>query len=285
MKDKSSKIIVLMVDGFGVPPEGWNHSVFAKHGGKEFINLFKDHSKPIDACLGVEGIPQSATGQSTLFTGINTPRIMGRHIPGFPGPQLKEIIREQNIFKAFLQKGKSVVFANAYVHFTMQELEMMGAESVTTVMTANTLGEPLRGKDLIESRAVYHDLTRKSIDARHNIKHIKPTKSAEDLIGIARKHDLTLFEYFLTDRAGHKGNIEDAGKILGEFSEFLCSLASSLPDDMVLLLTSDHGNCEDLTDKRHTKNPVPLLTLGKNHKEPLQVSSIADIYNFLLASM
>ena len=39
--------------------------------------------KAIDARLGVSGLPQSATGQTTLFTGVNAPKITGRHINAF----------------------------------------------------------------------------------------------------------------------------------------------------------------------------------------------------------
>lgn len=33
--------------------------------------------KGIDACLGVDGIPQGATGQTSLFTGINASKHLG----------------------------------------------------------------------------------------------------------------------------------------------------------------------------------------------------------------
>ena len=42
----------------------------------------------IDANLGVEGLPQSATGQAALFTGENVAQIMGRHVTGLPGPRV-----------------------------------------------------------------------------------------------------------------------------------------------------------------------------------------------------
>jgi 2,3-bisphosphoglycerate-independent phosphoglycerate mutase len=33
----------------------------------------------LDACLGVPGLPQSATGQASLLTGINVPAKIGYH--------------------------------------------------------------------------------------------------------------------------------------------------------------------------------------------------------------
>ncbi|RKX91243.1 MAG: phosphoglyceromutase, partial [Spirochaetes bacterium] len=39
---------------------------------------------PADACLGVEGIPQSATGQATIFTGVNASKFLGYHLTAIP---------------------------------------------------------------------------------------------------------------------------------------------------------------------------------------------------------
>ena len=36
------KTIMIMVDGFGVPPEGWGDSVYARYGSLEFATLFAD---------------------------------------------------------------------------------------------------------------------------------------------------------------------------------------------------------------------------------------------------
>src|SRR5512145_901748 len=47
-------------------------------------------ARPIDACLGVDGLPQSATGQTTMLTGVNAAAALGRHKEGFPGPRLRE---------------------------------------------------------------------------------------------------------------------------------------------------------------------------------------------------
>jgi hypothetical protein len=41
---------------------------------------------PLDACLGVPGAPQSATGQATLLTGRNVPAELGYHYGPKPNP-------------------------------------------------------------------------------------------------------------------------------------------------------------------------------------------------------
>ena len=37
-------------------------------------------------------------------------------------------------------------------------------------------------------------------------------------------------------------------------------------ENEMLLITSDHGNIEDISKKSHTKNPVPLLVFTKNEE-------------------
>ena len=84
-------IQVLFVDGVGLPPEPLAESIYA---GLPALNrlLSPPCCVPLDACLGVPGIPQSATGQTAIFTGVNAAARLGRHSEGFPGPELRAII-------------------------------------------------------------------------------------------------------------------------------------------------------------------------------------------------
>ena len=45
----------------------------------------------VDAGLGVAGAPQSATGQTALFTGVNAPALLGEHMAAFPNGRLREV--------------------------------------------------------------------------------------------------------------------------------------------------------------------------------------------------
>ena len=68
-----------------------------------------------DPRLGIEGRPQSASGQTTILTGINSAQILGHHKQGFPNEKLREIIAEHSIFKQLKRKNiEPNVFANAY---------------------------------------------------------------------------------------------------------------------------------------------------------------------------
>jgi hypothetical protein len=271
-----------MVDGLGVPPEGWRNSVFHEHCGKEFTDIFERFSVPVDATLDVPGIPQSATGQCAIFTGVNGAALMNRHVQGFPGPELRKIIRKSNMFAAVLDKGLTPCFANAYVRMTLEELKEKRLRSVTTVMVESSVKNILRLPDLQRDKAVYHDLTRESISPEYDIPEITPGKAAYDLINLASENDLTLFEYFMTDRAGHRRENIPLSKYLSEFSVFIRTLVSALPGDMLLALTSDHGNCEDTGSRSHTTNPVPFLAFSGKLPDVSGVKSILDVNNRLL---
>ena len=50
----------------------------------------------LDACLGVPGTPQSATGQATLLTGRNVPAEIGYHYGPKPNPEVAAYLRSSN---------------------------------------------------------------------------------------------------------------------------------------------------------------------------------------------
>ena len=96
-------IFYFFIDGIGYGennPQKNPFSKFAKSfflplGGKALPegSLFsRGEYIQTDACMEVSGLPQSATGQTALWTGINAPKILERHISGFPTFTLKKII-------------------------------------------------------------------------------------------------------------------------------------------------------------------------------------------------
>src|SRR5512143_321779 len=68
----------------------------------------------LDASLGVEGLPQSATGQAVLLTGTNIPARTGEHYGHKPNPQVASYRRAQNLFTDFRKDGRSAALLNAY---------------------------------------------------------------------------------------------------------------------------------------------------------------------------
>ena len=48
-------------------------------------------------------------------------------------------------------------------------------------------------------------------------------------------------------------------------------------EDGLILLTSDHGNMEDLSTRKHTDAPVPLLLFGDNNQRREFQKDIRDL--------
>ena len=251
-----------MVDGLGIPQGALHESIYADFPA--LCRCIEQYSVPLDANLGLPGEPQSATGQTALFTGINGAKLLGRHLSGFPNAELRETIRKENIFGKLQARGLSVTFANAYARQTEQTLPR-AFRSVTTVATLSAFGRTRTREDMLAGRAVYHDLTRHwlKVHGGVNVPLITEEEAAAHLLGIVRSVDFCLFEYFLTDHAGHRGDDSQKRAILGSLDRFFQFLMDGVDTENELFLwTSDHGNLEQPSTKQHTRNPVPFCAYG-----------------------
>lgn len=273
------KVMLLFVDGLGIGAADPAVNPIVGGACPVLARFIADEAVPVDACLGVSGLPQSATGQAALLTGVNAPLAMGRHIEGFPGPALQEIVREHNILRRATAAGLRATFANAYFIDAVTAAAIR-RPSVTTVAAQST-GAPLRGPaDLLAGRAVYQDLTREALRARgFDGPIVSPEESGAHLAALAAEHDLTLFEFFQTDRAGHSGDRARAEAVLACYDRFLqAALRFAETPGHLVLLSSDHGNIEDLRVTTHTRNPVPFAARGDGAAElRSRVRSLTDI--------
>ena len=273
------KFVFLFIDGVGMrepaPDNPINPEVCPA-----LCRLIKDHCAPIDANLGVDGLPQSATGQTTMFTGVNAPKFMGRHCEGFPGPGLRGLIAKSNLFLSLKERGKKMKFADAYLVESADELEARRFKSVTTVMALTAPETVSTVTDLADDNAVLQDLTRETIRDRYpNIPVIDPEDAARHLFDIIRANDFTLFEYFQTDVAGHSMDYDRACNVLREFDAFLSTLMRfTEASGVTLLMTADHGNIESMNERGHTRNPVPFIAFGPREAEiRARVKSLEDV--------
>lgn len=269
----------LFVDGVGLRPPAADNPVNPEVC-PALCRLIQRHCVPIDANLGVEGLPQSATGQATMFTGINAPMHMGRHCEGFPGPGLRDLIRKDNLFLRLKERGKKIKFADAFLVESADELESRRFKSVTTIMALTAPETISTITDLADDDAVLQDLTRTTIRDRYpDIPEIDPEDAARHLFDIMLAYDFTLFEYFQTDAAGHTLDYERACSVLREYDAFLSTLVRfTQAAGITLLITSDHGNIESMNERGHTRNPVPFIAFGPKEQEIRdRVKSLADV--------
>ncbi len=250
-----------------------------------------------DACLGMPGRPQSATGQTTILTGENAPRAIGHHLLGFPNAPLRELLLRRSVFRAVAEAGRSAIFANAYPVAYLRALglpcqgepepELSGRRrpraSATTLAFSAGSGKFLTWADARAGRGLTHDISgARASDLGARIPPRSPAEAAEILLEIAAGHDLALFEFFESDEAGHLRSMERAIEALSNLDSFLRALVAGLPDDWSLLVASDHGNVEDLSSRNHTLAPVPVLAFGPAAARVHEVRDLTCIRQLLL---
>lgn len=285
-------LFFVFIDGIGAGKRSKNNplssdnlrsfSYFTKCGG--FDNLCPDRIdenllfKKIDANLDVDGLPQSGTGQTSLFTGENASKLIGKHFGPYPHTGIKPLLKEKSLFQKVLKLGKKPYFINAYPDIFFKKSKIRDRWSCTTLMTKSA-GLPLnRLNDVIEGRAITAEIIQAAWRSmlHLDVPEIEPETASDRALLSLKSYDLVLYEYYLTDKAGHEQNREMAGRVLEILDRFLWRVIQHLDPKDTLVITSDHGNLENLTVKTHTRNPVPLFVMGDT--KPFQsAQSILDI--------
>ncbi|RNC62934.1 MAG: 2,3-bisphosphoglycerate-independent phosphoglycerate mutase [Candidatus Dichloromethanomonas elyunquensis] len=257
--------------------------------GEREIQHNNCHLYSVDALMGVRGIPQSATGQTALWTGINAAKHLGYHLNAYPNEKLMEIIKDHSIFKQLADLGKKATFANAFTRHYEQMIEEGSRRHSASTLCAQAGGVRLkRREDLLEGKAIYQDITNEIFRKKgEDVPLIQPWEAGGNLAKMSLEHDFVLFEYFQTDIRGHKRNMQGAIAVIETLDEFLGGYLSraesiSAHEPMAFILTSDHGNMEDLAMSTHTCNKVPALCWSNFEFGWPAFNSILDITPFIV---
>lgn len=220
----------------------------------------------LDAALGVPGLPQSATGQAVLLTGINIPSRIGEHYGPKPSPEVAQFLREGNLFSEFKRMGLSVALLNAYPPRYFDSVASGRRLYSSIPLAVTSAGIPLFNKeDLFAGRALSADFSGAgwvSMLGFPDAPVLSPFDAGRRLAELAGRYDFSLFEYWSTDYAGHKQDMRWAVEQLQAFDKVMQGLLSAAADELLILITSDHGNMEDLSTRRHTPAPVPALIIA-----------------------
>jgi bisphosphoglycerate-independent phosphoglycerate mutase (AlkP superfamily) len=136
--------------------------------------------------------------------------------------------------------------------------------SATTVAFAAGGGSFRTFADARAGRGLTHDLTAQRAGALGlHLPRRTPEEAAAIFQGIAAGADLAAFEFFETDEAGHARSLPRALDALDRLDRFLRVLVAGLGPEDALVVTSDHGNLEDLSTRNHTLARVPVLGFGR----------------------
>jgi 2,3-bisphosphoglycerate-independent phosphoglycerate mutase len=278
-------VLLLFVDGLGLGENDPGRNPVARaHLNR--LRLLRDRPAPdrtailvpADACLGVPGLPQSATGQTSILAGVNAPAAVGRHINGYCTKSLAALLDGRSLFSRVKAGGGEGTFANAYTPAYLENLPRFLSVSTVAMLRAGLTFRTL--DDLAHGEAVFHDFTNRLLPERgYSLPIVTPREAGARLARLAQRHTFTMYEHFLTDHAGHARDMTWGIAILEDLEIFLDAVLSGMDLSVhLVVLASDHGNLEDLSTKRHTGNPVPVLFWGRGAiQASAKVGTIADI--------
>ena len=236
----------------------------------------------LDATHGAPGIPQSGTGHTTLLTGEDAVTRFGRHYGPFVPTALRAIVAKRSILARARAAGFRVAFANAYPEELLNSIPADGP--LEELVRSRRLG-PLRSgpplaalgagvlhratPELERGEAIASEITNDGwIErlGRSSLPRIGPEQAGRSLAAIAAEHDLTLYAHYTPDHVGHRGTWGEAVAALERVDAFIAGMLEGLPEDMLLVIASDHGNIEDMS-REHTRNPALGLVVGPGHEE------------------
>jgi len=299
-------VLFVFVDGVGVGPADASRNPLAaaplpvlqrllggarpvlEELGEEGAGAARSHMVAIDATLGVAGRPQSGTGQSALLSGTNTAALLGRHFGPWVPTALREQLARESLFARALAAGHGVAFANAYPAGYMAPGGRGFRRPGAFPLAAHAAGLLTRDESHVHREealvsSITTDSWRRYVDPAAPA--VSPAAAGRALARIAARHHLTVFAHYDTDYVGHRGDPDAAARALQLVDDFLGGVLEELPPDVLLVLTSDHGNLEDTTTG-HTTNPVPLLVVGSGARRYLTgARRVTDVASLILGML
>src|SRR6266404_8428022 len=194
--ENEPSLLLFFIDGLGIGTRGAQNPFDGLEGAAP-LALFREELPDLpcdgrlaitDACLGIEGRPQSASGQTTILTGVNAPAAIGSHKQGFPNQALLDIIREHSIFLQLKHGGvDSITFANTYTKNFFARRPRWISATTAAVEAAGLRFNVV--EDLRVGRAIFHDFTNALLIERGEaVSPRSPEEAGEVLASVTQNH-------------------------------------------------------------------------------------------------
>lgn len=276
------RILFLFVDGIGLGTDDPETNPFAiaklptlhalSNGQRWLAATRRQASKraifiPTDPRLGVAGRPQSGTSQAAILTGKNVPELVGRHYGPKPDEATRAILDKSNIFKQVRAAGKRAALLDGYPDKLIDNYDRGYRLPSSIQYATRAAGQALFGlEDLIAERALSAEWT--GAPLRNYLKNdaipvYSPQEAGRKLVQLARDYDFAFHSHWMTDHIGHRGTLEEGIELLQILDGVMEGVMESWDDsEGLVILTSDHGNMEQIGDRRHTENDVPTVIIG-----------------------
>lgn len=275
-------ILMIFLDGIGLGDDNPETNPFAAADTPTLISLANRHRWlrgigrqeseraifiPTDANMGIPGRPQSASGQAAILTGRNVPQLIGEHYGPRPNPPIRELLAEGNIFKTLVRTGKTAALLEAYPPRFHEAINSGKRLRSSYQQALHEAGLPLFEESHIyngDALAVdWVGLGWRTELGYDDTPIYEPHEAGVKLVELSRRYDFAFFSHWYTDVIGHRGPLEEGLRVLELFDGVMAGVLDAWDDDEgLVLVTSDHGNMEDLSHGKHTENLVPSLIIG-----------------------
>jgi 2,3-bisphosphoglycerate-independent phosphoglycerate mutase len=265
-------ILFLFLDGVGLGADAAESNPFVTaeiptltgllNGRRPLANTPRTETRrsvfvPTDACLGVPGPPQS-----TILTGLNVSERIGQHWGPKPNAAIAELLRAESVFHSLKQNGQTAALLNAYPQRYFDSIASRRRNYSAIPLAVTAAGLALFTNDQLRAgRALSADFTGDGWPDQSAPRYTA-REAGHRLAQIAGGYDFSFFEYWISDYVGHRGSLDEAVATVQRLDAVLAGLLEAWDDDGLIVITSDHGNLEDLSHSHHTLNRVPTFIIG-----------------------
>jgi len=244
----------------------------------------------VDACLGVAGRPQSATGQAALVSGRNVPRLLGEHYGPKPNAAVRALLDQENLFAELVAAGLRVASANAYPPAYFAGIDS-GRRLLSVIPYAlRQAGLSLGSLETYrQGQAIAGTLTGRDWRERLGLADVPvyTPEAAGAVVGRrSQEVDFLFYEHWVTDLLGHRHQFAEAVAHFTDLDRFLRGLTEGVDLDRTLILVgSDHGNVEDCSHGRHTRHPALGMAWGAGFERAMARVHDLTCYRPLIAEL
>ena len=114
----------------------------------------------------------------------------------------------------------------------------------------------------------------------------------DKLLEVMNNYEVIILNFANSDMVGHTGNMDATIKAVEAVDKNLKRIYEKCKElDFTLIVTADHGNCEQMinddgtVNTAHTTNLVPFIVVDNNIKLIKDVGTLADIAPTILKIM
>lgn len=220
-----------------------------------------------NATLGVEGKPQSATGQATILTGRNIAKLVGCHWGPKPNAAIRTELQHGTLFHDFTNDAALLnAFPQQYFDGIESGKRLRGAVAQAAFEAGVAL---FSAENLKAATAISPDFTNEAWRTQLGYPEMPvttPRATGQRIAALAQQRTFSFYEHWPSDHVGHRGTFDDALDHIELLDTVIGGVLDNWDDENgLLIITSDHGNMEAMDHRHHTTNPVPTILVNRDH--------------------